>query len=147
MIYWVLRKKLMWHLLLNGVKTWILHAILTKFTLCLLISSKHFFFFLMGKGRRESCTYKDCVKKFLQKKGLLWKNNGTVSRIVRRKFLEHKLFSKLWVVRKLRNFIKKEKRTFGILANLWNCVFSLFNRKLKNETAWDHHSTYWYWET
>ena len=55
----------------------------------------------MGKGRRESSTYKDCIKKFLQKKVRLLKNNGTVSRIMRRNFLEYKLFSKLWVVRKV----------------------------------------------
>ena len=46
---------------------------------------------------------------FLQKKGFLWKNNGTIWMIVLRKFLEDKLYSKLWVVRKVWNFIEKEK--------------------------------------
>ena len=79
---------------------------------------------------------------FLWKKGLFWKNNGTVWRIVLRKFLKHKLYSRLWVVRKVWNFIKKEKK-YEILVNRSNCVFSLFNRKLKSENAWDHHSIYW----
>ena len=128
--------------LIRWCKTWILHPIHTKFGLFLLRSSKNFFFFLMGKGRRGSCTYKDCIIKFLQKNGLQWKNNGTVSRILWRKFLKHKLFSKFCVVRKVLNFIKKEKKKYEILANWSNCVFSLFNRKLKSENAWNHYSTY-----
>ena len=47
-----------------------------------------------GKGRKESCTEKDCIKQFLQKKCILSKNNGTISRIVLRKFLKRKHLSK-----------------------------------------------------
>ena len=95
-----------------------------------------FFFLIMGKGRRESCTYKDCIKKILQKKGVLWKNNGTVSRIVRRKFLEHKLFSKLWFVRNVWNFIKKKKRKkrkmkYCRIGQIVYSHFSIENWKVK----------------
>ena len=54
-----------------------------------------------GKGRKEICTQKDCIKQFLQKKGILSKNNATISMIMLRKFLERKLFLKLWAVRKV----------------------------------------------
>ena len=119
--------------LIGLCKTWILHHILTKFRLFLLIYSKHVFFISWiwklisclvvremkkKEGRKSKGREREEVRvvhrrialiQFLQKKGLLWKNNGTVLRIVLRKFLEHKRFSKLWVVRKVWNSIKKEK--------------------------------------
>ena len=35
-----------------------------------------------------------------------------------------------------------KKKKYEILVNQSNCAFSLFNRKLKSENAWDHHNTY-----
>ena len=62
------------------------------------------------------------------------KNNGTVSRILWRKFLKHKLFSKFCVVRNVLNFIKKEKKKYEILANQSNCVFSVLIENWKVKT-------------
>ena len=36
----------------------------------------------------------------------------------------------------------QERKKYEILVNCSNRVFSLFNRKLKRENAWDHHSAY-----
>ena len=40
--------------------------------------------------------------------------------------------------------LHQKRKKYEILVNRSNCVFSLFNRKLKSENVWDHHSSYWY---
>ena len=130
MMYWVLSKKLMWRLLLDDVKftphsyqiqTLFINILKTLFFIswiwklisCLVVREMKRKEGRKSKGREreeERIVHRRiALIQFLQKKGLLWKNNGTIWRIVLRKFLEHKLFSKLWVVRKVWNFTKKRK--------------------------------------
>ena len=51
-------------------------------------------------------------------------------------------FLKIMGCEKIMKLHQKRIKKYGILANWSNGVFSLFNRKLKSENAWDHHSTY-----
>ena len=60
-----------------------------------------------------------------------------------RKFLEH-TFLKIMGCEKSMKLYQKRKKKYEILVNRSNSVFSLFNKKLKSENAWDHHSMYLY---